>query len=477
LSLRWILILATITLACGENGSYPVIQSAPGQARPLAAKVSADCTLPVARLPAGATRVYIALRNGTDGSGKSAKNARDGSTTDAFDSILRCYAEGCRSPAIAKTENLIVCLGSGTFSTRGTYDALHDSPHPTQNGFTVGKGWKIHGRGPAQTTLQLAAFLPVTSATNPRSLPVGTGANVVISTTNHDASGVEVSDLTVDANYPALKQLATARGVTALNLEAIQLWSGKGGNWIHDVNVINTSGELGAQFETFPVWIVSALPNSKPTDSAGNIIENVTMSRFGGGFCTAIAVANSLAEVRNNQVNGYQIGYGGWTMGAVRFHDNLAVDTAYGFNIDSLTNDGVIIESNQITNPRSYGIVIGGGGTYTNLRIVGNTIHLSKPGSTGILFQGNVTHTTIARNEIAADSSAARAVALRSFSNGAASRRNGSNTYQSNRIDSGLRILFEGPSLRSLNCAFGNRGQHGNPRSDLPDTTKTPCIP
>src|SRR5690242_15225432 len=73
--------------------------SAHGQAKPAekedSAFPSADCTAKSASLKKGATRVYIALRGGVDGSGKSMADARDGSTVATFDSILRCYSEGC----------------------------------------------------------------------------------------------------------------------------------------------------------------------------------------------------------------------------------------------------------------------------------------------------------------------------------------------------------------------------------------------
>src|SRR6185369_13927254 len=107
-----------------------------------------DCSSPGESLPQGASRVYIALRNGVDGSGASMADARDGSTVTTFDTILRCYSEGCTGPQnsrkpVAKTENLIVCLGPGTFSTMGSYDLIIAVPHTTANGFTLGKGWKI----------------------------------------------------------------------------------------------------------------------------------------------------------------------------------------------------------------------------------------------------------------------------------------------------------------------------------------------
>ena len=56
---------------------------------------AADCSAEAKSLPKGTTRVYIALRNGNDGTGSSMANARDGSTVTAFDTILRCYSEGC----------------------------------------------------------------------------------------------------------------------------------------------------------------------------------------------------------------------------------------------------------------------------------------------------------------------------------------------------------------------------------------------
>ncbi len=476
----WPVLLITAVVAssvsCGTNQATRA-----GSLQPSipAAPVSTDCTLSDSALPAGTTRVYIALRNGQDGSGHSADDARDGSTATSFDTILRCYAEGCTSPTVAKTDNLMVCLGPGTFSTRGNYDARIDAPHLTPNGFTLGKGWKIHGQGAPKTTVQLSDYFPITDPGNLQGLPVGSGENVVFSTQSHSVSQVEISDLTVDANYPALKQTANANGIFALNLEAIHLWSSQGGNWIHNVNVINAAGEIGGfdeRFETSTVMIISAIANSKPSDSSGNVIENVTMSDFGGGACTAMVMANATGEVRRNLITGYQIGYGGWTMGAVHFHDNVAQDTTYGFNIDALANDGVIIESNQINNPRSYGIVVGGGGTYRNITVSGNTIRLGA-GASGILVQGNVTNSILRGNTIVAGSGAAGGMGILNFSNLAGAGANNNNVYQSNVIDSALKVVFQAPSLRTTNCAFGNHDQNGNPRGDLPDTSGVPCIP
>ncbi|HKR94620.1 MAG TPA: hypothetical protein VJW55_04635, partial [Candidatus Angelobacter sp.] len=226
--------------------------------------LSADCadgTTP----KQNSSRVYIALRNGKDGSGKSMDDARDGSTAAAFDTILRCYSEGCTDPdhpqnSVAKTENLVVCLGPGTFRTKGDYDFLIGVPHKTQEGFTLGKGWKVHGQGVDKTTVQLSAYLTITNSHDERSYPLETGMNTVFSTNSDDASGIEISDLTVDANFPELKGFARGHGVKALNLEAIHLRSNEGSHWIHNVKVIHAAGEVGGmneKYETFPVWIVS----------------------------------------------------------------------------------------------------------------------------------------------------------------------------------------------------------------------------
>src|SRR5579859_247631 len=164
-------VLTTTLLACVP---------APAQNQPSASSVR-DCS--AQSPPKGASRVYIALRDGKDGSGVSANDARDGSTAAAFDAILRCYSEGCSDPknpgkSVARTENLTVCLGPGTFSTLGNYDYIVGVPHGNPAGFTIGKGWKIHGSGVDKTTVKLAAYLPITEEKNPLKFPVDTGTEI-----------------------------------------------------------------------------------------------------------------------------------------------------------------------------------------------------------------------------------------------------------------------------------------------------------
>ena len=81
--------------------------------------------------------------------------------------------------------------------------------------------------------------------------------------------------------------------------------------------------------EDFPIEIGS--PDPSPTASVGTIVEHVTLDHWGGGECTAIAIANSVSEVHYNTVIGYWGAYGGWQMSDVHFHDNYAIETEYGF--------------------------------------------------------------------------------------------------------------------------------------------------
>ena len=453
----------------------PVAAWAEPAQKPASAKtaVAMDCESNTI-VPSRFTRVYIALRNGKDGSGKTADDARDGSSVEKFDRILRCYSEGCEDPSaprksVKKTENMIVCLGPGTFQTEGAYDFVINVPHKSARGFTIGKGWKIHGSGKDKTTVRLAAYLAIKAVPNPQNVPVGTGLGLVFGTNSDAASNVEISDLTIDANYPELKAQATREGIKALNLEAIHLRSDHGDNWIHDIRVLHTSGEIGLiniKWETFPVLIYSVKPGSSPEENRGNVIERVSMSEYGGGACTAIAVANALVEVRNNRVEGYMIAYGGWVLGQVSFHDNIAIGTEYGFNIDSLVNRGVIIERNLIVGPRKYGIVIGGGGTFDNFIIKNNTIQIEQTGVIGLVLRGNVTKSLIQGNNIlwrgrsTLGAKLFGATAIRNYSS-EQSGPNRANSYQGNKISANLTITFNRPSRASDNCFYENRDESG----------------
>jgi len=233
---------------------------------------------------------------------------------------------------------------------------------------------------------------------------------------------------------------------------------------------------MAVEMAKLSLWIVS-MDRSRPEQNRGNIIENVTMKQPFGNVCTAIAVANATAEVRNNVVDRYQIGYGGWDLRESFFHDNTAINTEYGFNIDSLVNNGVRIERNKIIHPRKFGFVVGGEGTFANFKFLDNIVQIDRSGVVGFMLRGDVTGAFIRGNKLLAEnSSGARATAFRNYGASRHAGPNHDNSYQSNQIPSGMSLVFQSPSQKSQNCFFDNRDERGNPHKDLPDNHNGPCV-
>jgi len=447
--------------------------------------ISQDCVVPV--VPANFTRIFIGSpATGGQQSGATADDPLDGSSTDKFDTILRTIAEGQRptwgTQKDIAPENLIVCLASGTFHTNGQYDWLIGAGHTAGSllGFTVEKNWKIHGRGVSHTKLQLANYVPAQYVDNNGS-PFNSGGNVVIGTHSDEASGVEISDLTVDANHDQL----TPPGGPPLNLQGIVLRSIAGNHWIHHVKVVGGSGDAGAisiAFETFAVQIWGSSKNQNPTQSAGNLIENVSVTNPGrlkvsgfpaGGAMDGIVLNNATGEVRNNTVEGYAIAYGGWAMSNVWFHDNISRNSTYGFNADSFTNNGIILQSNQFIHSAAYGIVIGGGTQFSHWNVSNNTVQMNATGSYGIILRGQVQSSVFTQNTIQSDGGHDQ-TAIFSFSAGQG-QANVDNSFQDNHIDGSLLINFSQDPDFSTNCRYLNRDLQDRPLRGFPDNSGSQC--
>jgi hypothetical protein len=458
--------------------------------KPLVPEVtSQDCT--VSAVPADFTRIFIGVpARGGQQSGASAKDPLDGTTADKFDAILRTISEGQHptwgTQKDIAPQNLIVCIASGTFQTNGQYDWNLDKGHTQGSnlGFTAEKNWKIHGRGTGRTRLQLASYVRDQFVDTSGASFEG-GRNTVIGTRSDGSSGIEVSDLTIDANHDKL----TGPGELPLNLAGIQLRSREGGHWIHNVKVIGGSGDLGSRnivYEAFAVQIWGNTPTPAAQVSAGNLIENVTVTEPGramtsgalpGGAMDGIVVNNAVAEIRNNVVEGYIIAYGGWLMDQVWFHDNISRDSFYGFNADSFTNNNVILESNQFIHPARYGMVIGGGGhdqTFNNWSVLRNTVQLNAAGSLGLVLRGQVKNSVFTENTIQGDGKSSNLAGIYSYlsESGMANVNNG---FQNNHIDKALRIDFSQDPNFNTNCRFQNRDLQGNARQDFPDNSSAKC--
>jgi hypothetical protein len=455
--------------------------------KPLAPEVvSQDCK--VSAVPAGFTRIFIGnSAHGGQPSGTSADDPLDGSSAAKFDFILRTIAEGQRPTWGTQTniapQNLIVCLSSGTFQTNGQYDWRVHVGHSQniQLGFTVEKNWKIHGRGVAQTKLQLAGYVQ-DQFVDKNGVSFTGGTNVAIGTHSEDSSGVEISDLTIDANHDRL----SSSGGLPLNVTGIVLRSFEGNHWIHDVNVIGAAGDLGFKniiYEAFAVQIWGSAPNPDSHQSAHNLIEGVNVTKPGraivsgsapGGAIDGIVVNNATAEIRHNLVEGYTIAYGGWIMDQVWLHDNVSKDSIYGFNADAVTNNNVILESNQFIHSARYGIVIGGGGAFNNWSVQRNTVQMNAADSLGIVLRGQVRNSVFSDNTIQSDGNAHNLAAIISYSSSAGGA-NVNNSFQNNHIDQALRIDFsQDPNFHS-NCRFQNRDLQGKPRQDFPDNSSAKC--
>jgi hypothetical protein len=457
--------------------------------KPLSTKVtSQDCR---AAASANFTRIYIGTpAHRGHGAGTSFDDPLDGTTAEKFDTILRSIAEGQNPTWGAQrniaSENVIVCLDSGTFQTEGQYDWTTGVGHSqgSSRGFTLGKNWKIHGRGVNQTKLRLVSYL-ADQFVDPNGAPISGGRNVVIGSHSENSSGTEISDLTVDANHDQM----TVPGGLPLNLEGIVLRTLQGGHWIHDVNFIGGSGDVGFSnvvFETFAVHLWGTAIPLDAQQNADNIIENVNISNPGlatvsgspaGGAMDGIVVNNAIAEVRKNVVDGYQVAYGGWAMGPVKFHDNIARNVAYGFNADSFTSSGVVLQSNQFVAPSSYGVVIGGGSpnvSFSNWKLQDNTIQLSNPGSVAFVLRGQVQDSTFSGNTILAVGNGQNLIAIWSYPavTGVANR---NNVFQDNHVDKAVGMnFFQDPNFNT-NCRFKNRDLQGNLRQDFPDNSPGGC--
>ena len=83
---------------------------------------------------------------------ESRQESLDGSTAQKLDAILRIRSE-------SGVTNLVVCIGPGNFQTEGTHDYVVGVGHLNKtkpSGFTVNRGWKIHGESMDRTILTLS---------------------------------------------------------------------------------------------------------------------------------------------------------------------------------------------------------------------------------------------------------------------------------------------------------------------------------
>jgi hypothetical protein len=374
-------------------------------------------------------------------------------------------------------DHLIVCLidtpqTAQPFLTHGIWDYVMYVGHTTgaPSGFSVNRNWHVHGQGMNSTTIKLSNYL-----LNPHSswgLGLNAGLGLLFGTHDDTVGGVEISDLMIDLNYPALKAINPS---VKLQLLGVGLRGDPGGNNVHNINVNGYSAQ--APIEAFPVWIYS-VDNIIPTQGAPDQIKYVLLGNSApGGACTGITLAGVQGEVAFNVANGWSPyvnnfggcqGYGGWSLENAWFHDNTAFNNSSSFLIDSLTNRSVTIEFNQFINPTGYGIVLGGGGMYDYFNIQYNTFSLANDHDVGILLQVNVRGANINHNNVLVVGPPPNVIAIlfKQFTTG-----NLGNVLQYNQVGEGIGEVPDG------NCVYINWDTFGNPLASPPPTQGTPCDP
>jgi hypothetical protein len=197
-----------------------------------------------------------------------------------------------------------------------------------------------------------------------------------------------------------------------------------------------------------------------------------------GGVIDGIIVNNAVTEIRNNTVEDYYIAYGGWSMNGVWFHDNISRNTAYGFNADALTNNGVILQSNQFLHPIKYGIILGSAGaeqTFARWNILNNTVTLNASDTIAMGIRGQVQNSNFSGNTIQSDGGTAHNLtAILSFSS-AKGVANFSNSFQDNHIGDSIHVDFSQDPNFNTNCRYQNRDLQGRPIPGFPDNSGSQC--
>src|SRR5437660_1463348 len=120
----WVGLLISSVYLVAQNAADNISQNQSQNQKVV--QLSSDCT--VKNLPQGFSRIFIALnpagsaQPASSGGSGTLSDPYDGSTAEKFDGILRSRSE-------ANQQNLIVCIGPGTFQTEGTYDFIVNLPH------------------------------------------------------------------------------------------------------------------------------------------------------------------------------------------------------------------------------------------------------------------------------------------------------------------------------------------------------------
>lgn len=344
----------------------------------------------------GATKeIWIALRTDGKAGAGTRSDPFDGSTTLKFDAILRGYY-------IANTTNLTIHLGVGNFTTSGSFS------YNETLGYFLLPYWKIIGAGKLLTS--------VTKTGVPPTWPVGAARHCVFEASiyNLQGDGIEISDLTINCNWPAVSGSATNKAVDAIHIPGSN-------SSVRRVHISNAYGNLASGMEGFAVLIEPSTNSGDSTvyDLSNAVIEDCTADTFQGDYGAAFVVApftgaGVAATNVTNAVVRHNAAYNWSTVGGIIYapltEDNFTYNCNNPIRLDTVvgTNQRNVFRNNTFLKVTGSAISVPvalGGGDLSSLDVTGNRIDLGNGGA-GISISGtagqHVQNATVARNRISA---------------------------------------------------------------------------
>jgi hypothetical protein len=342
-----------------------------------------------------AKQVWLAVRtDGRAGTGTQL-DPYDASTAAKLDVLFPTFTAGTA-----------IYFGEGTFETTGVTSTSGTITGTT--GLISRSGQKLIGSGQSRTTIKFkAGTLPTGTYT------ADTGRRDLI-VCSDDVLGVEISDLTVDAN----RANQSAYGSASSNTQIYYINITGASSVVRNVTV-RGGWNYHPSAEAFPIALSSVLGTT--TSPTRGVIENVTWEEY-PGYCTALSLlapstARVSGRISNNIVLGRKSGAFSATIGAgcggwqgVEISGNIFDGVNIGINCDTHNYDGVIVRNNYIyarvdpSGSAGFGVFLGGGDTYKKWFIHNNRVLVSRNVQV-FRVNGNCEDITVADNEVLFDGS------------------------------------------------------------------------
>jgi hypothetical protein len=301
------------------------------------------------------TEVWVSLRTDSKAGSGSKEDPFDGSTQTKFDTLMGGFAT-----------NTIIHILPGIYSTKGN------------DGFQIKAGQRIYGSGRGVTTLKLSAYTAGS----------GSGKHYHF-TTGSNTDGIELHDLTLDANYAAFAPVPSPNNHDAFGGVFIT-----GNNLVaENVEIINCYGDATNGLEQFSLTLTGV-------DRAHQTTNNKIINCYTHSYAPGSNYTNgpSLAYCTNSLIMGciddganHGFGFAG-TTGCIMSYCATTANTATGWYNDTSFNVSCKIVANTFAAsslPMQFNV--GTAGT-NDIVISGNTFvsaNNSSPGNAAAIYLSN----------------------------------------------------------------------------------------